>query len=55
MGFINPEKTLELATKVKVLTVETEHEVDATALEEVQKYNDGKDYPSPCTIKKISR
>lgn len=51
-SFADPEKIRELASKVDVLTVEIEH-VDATTLEQVQKYNEGQDFavhPSPSTI-----
>ena len=54
-SFADPEKIRELASKVDVLTVEIEH-VDATTLEQVQKFSERKDFaihPSPSTIQII--
>ena len=51
--FADPEKIPELATKASFLTVEIEHGVDVTALEQAQKSNEGKDHPSPTTTQII--
>jgi phosphoribosylaminoimidazole carboxylase len=51
-SFTDPEKILELASKVDILTVEIEH-VDADVLEEVQRRTKVQVHPSPSAIKII--